>query len=171
MSHSPASRSHPLRRPSAGHEIGPDAPFPTPAPVANGRTPGWPPGAALGAEPQHTLRTAHAPTRSRHRTPRLRHNPNTDQIDRPRPPLLQRGWTREAENGTVTHGGCVLRCAHHEGPGLITRAFTFSDTSASTASPPTLAMTTRIAHHEGVFVRSQRIGTGDDTGVRRDLPR
>ncbi len=42
---------------------------------------------------------------------------------------LQSGWTPEAQTGIVTHGGSVLRCARHEGPGLITRTFTFSDPS------------------------------------------
>ena len=40
---------------------------------------------------------------------------------------LRRGWTRAAFDGTVGHGERVLRRARHEGPGLITRTFTFSD--------------------------------------------
>jgi len=41
---------------------------------------------------------------------------------------LQSGWTPDAPTGIVIHGESVFRSTRHEGPGLITRAFTFSDT-------------------------------------------
>lgn len=40
---------------------------------------------------------------------------------------LGRGWTPEAFDGTVIHGGRVFRCARHEGSGVQTRAFTYSN--------------------------------------------
>jgi len=75
---------------------------------------------------------------------------------------LQSGWTPDALTGIVTHGGSVLRCARHEGPGLITRTFTFSDPSFYVvAALDRDDDARRSASRE--FVKTTRCGAGADT--------
>lgn len=96
--------------------------------AGNVRTRGWPLGAVRGTARLHMLRIAPPPTRIRRKIREPCCSPNTDRIAHP--PVrrsLTEGWTRDAFDGTLSHGRRVLRCARHEGSGLITRAFTFSD--------------------------------------------
>jgi len=121
------SRSCPLHPAGGARETEPGAAAPTRAPAEIGSRSDSPPDAATAAAPPSMERTGPPPTRNRRRTPSLPRSPRTDRTARPPPPLLTEGWTPDAFDGTVTHGGRVLRCARHEGSGLITRAFTFSD--------------------------------------------
>jgi hypothetical protein len=45
----------------------------------------------------------------------------------PKAALSRRGWTQGAFDGTVIHGERVVRRARHEGSGVKTRAFTYSN--------------------------------------------
>ena len=95
------TRRAPPRGPAVRRGSPPDA-APTPA---LGRAPPAPRPhrRATAAEHQHLDATAAPPESSVH----------------PTAAPLRRGWTPEALDGTVTHGGRVLRRARHEGPGLI----------------------------------------------------
>jgi len=122
------SRSHPLRRRRDVRETPPAASAPTLAPEAIARMRGWPSDAAHAAALPRTPGIAPSPTHTRRKTPRPPRSPRNARIVRPiASSSLRRGWTRDAFNGTLTHGGRVLRRVRHEGPGVQTRAFTFSD--------------------------------------------
>jgi hypothetical protein len=62
----------------------------------------------------------------------------------------------------VTHGGSVLRCARHEGPGLITRTFTFSDPSFYVVAALHRDDDARRSA-SGEFVRTKRSAARADT--------
>ncbi len=57
---------------------------------------------------------------------RATHAPSKSPVH-PKAALSRRGWTPGAFDGTVVHGGRVFRCARHEGSGVQTRAFTYSN--------------------------------------------
>jgi hypothetical protein len=113
----PLSRGEPERR-SAIHAVDRAMLRPPPSPCA-ARAP-RPQRGAPAAE-DHDLRATHAtPKSSVHRSATL----------------SRRGWTPGAFDGTVIHGGRVVRCARHEGSGVQTRAFTLLRPAHLTSSTP-----------------------------------
>jgi phage-related protein len=105
----PPARGTPERR-TAIHPVGHAMPRPPPRPRA--RRALRLQRSAPAAENLH-LRATHAASKS---------------SVHPKAALSRRGWTPGAFDGTVIHGRRVARCARHEGSGVQTRAFTYSET-------------------------------------------
>jgi hypothetical protein len=162
------SRSCPLHPAGGALETGPGVVVQTHAPAPIGSRSDSPPGAANAVAPPSRERTEPLRPRNRRRTPSLPRTPRTDRTARPPPPLLTEGWTPDAFDGTVTHGGRVLRCARHEGSGLITRAFTFSDVRVLRHRRPS-GDDDVDRSRPGTFVTFTRTLAGADTHLSRYL--
>lgn len=125
------SRTHPLR-PHDPHDAAPEsapaASSPTRVRARNGRTPGWPCGAPHADGRPRSSRNAPPPKRICRRRPSSPHSPCTVQIVRPLAAASQEAAGRAMRSTAPwTTAGAFVRRARHEGPGVQTRAFTYSD--------------------------------------------